>query len=45
MNKDLIIRNIIIIILLILFAIIIFNFIAIDVDVYIKSIEEPIYLF
>ena len=45
MNKDLIIRNIIITILIVLLVIIAINFIAIDVDVYIRTIEEPIYLF
>ena len=45
MNKDLFLRNIIIIILLILIGIIIFHFIRIDFDVYIRTIKEPIYLF
>ena len=43
MNKELL-TNIINLLLLVILGIIIFNFIAIDLDVYIKSIQEPIYL-
>ena len=44
MNKDLFLINIIITILIVLLVIIAINFIAIDFDVYIRTIEEPIYL-
>lgn len=43
MNKELL-TNIINLLLFVILGIIIFNFIAIDLDVYIKSIQEPIYL-